>query len=210
MPCIRPASSRTGSRSAPRSWRRHPIGHPAGPGISLGPLAPTVTGDAVEYSRVSLHIDRARRVATLTVKAPDAPQPATPEEILQAGDAFWPLRAFRELDAALLHLRIDEPLIGTVVVRTDGDAAARPGRRPDAARARGSLARSRDRALHEAHAEAHGPDRAQLLRAHRAGQLLCRFALRAGARRRPVVHARRSRASQRDRAVGDEWRAAEG
>ncbi len=95
-----------------------------GPGISLGPLAPVVTGDTVEYSRVSLQIDRARRVATLTVKAPDTPQPATPEEILQAGDAFWPLRAFRELDAALLHLRIDEPLIGTVVVRTDGDPAA--------------------------------------------------------------------------------------
>ena len=95
-----------------------------GPGIRLSPLAPAVTGDTVEYSRVSLEIDRARRVATLTVKAPDTPQPTTPEEILQAGDAFWPLRAFRELDAALLHLRIDEPLIGTVVVRTDGDAAA--------------------------------------------------------------------------------------
>jgi benzoyl-CoA-dihydrodiol lyase len=95
-----------------------------GPGINLGPLAPVVTGDTVEYSRVSLQIDRARRVATLTVKAPETPQPATPEEILQAGDTFWPLRAFRELDAALLHLRIDEPLIGTVVVRTDGDAAA--------------------------------------------------------------------------------------
>ena len=95
-----------------------------GPGIRLSPLAPAVTGDTVEYSRVSLDIDRARRVATLTVKAPDTPQPATPEEILQAGDAFWPLRAFRELDAALLHLRIDEPLIGTVVVRTEGDAAA--------------------------------------------------------------------------------------
>ncbi len=95
-----------------------------GPGIRLSPLAPAVTGDTVEYSRVSLDIDRARRVATLTVKAPDTPQPTTPEEILQAGDAFWPLRAFRELDAALLHLRIDEPLIGTVVVRTDGDAAA--------------------------------------------------------------------------------------
>ena len=95
-----------------------------GPGLRLGPLAPVVTGDGVEYSSVSLQIDRARRVAILTVKAPNTPQPATPEEILRAGDAFWPLRAFRELDAALLHLRIDEPLIGTVVVRTEGDAAA--------------------------------------------------------------------------------------
>lgn len=95
----------------------------SGPGISLGALHPTATDDAVHYSSVSLQIDRARRVATLTVKAPDAAQPTTPEEILKAGDQFWPLRAFRELDAALLHLRIDEPLIGMVVVRTEGDAA---------------------------------------------------------------------------------------
>jgi benzoyl-CoA-dihydrodiol lyase len=95
----------------------------SGPGITLGPLGPTVTDDAVMYSSVSLQIDRAGRVASLTVKAPDAAQPTTPDEILKAGDAFWPLRAFRELDAALLHLRIDEPLIGTVVVRTEGDPA---------------------------------------------------------------------------------------
>ena len=95
----------------------------SGPGITLRPLAPTVTDDAVQYSFVSLRIDRAGRVATLTVKAPDGPQPTTPEEILKAGDGFWPLRAFRELDQALLHLRIDEPLIGTVVVRTEGDPA---------------------------------------------------------------------------------------
>jgi len=94
-----------------------------GPGLTLGPLRPAVTDDAVHYSSVSLQIDRAGRVATLTVKAPDTAQPATPEEILSAGDEFWPLRAFRELDAALLHLRIDEPLIGTVVVRTEGDRA---------------------------------------------------------------------------------------
>jgi benzoyl-CoA-dihydrodiol lyase len=95
----------------------------SGPGIALGPLRPTVTDDAVRYSSVSLQIDRPGRVATLTVKGPDTDQPTTPEKILKAGDAFWPLRAFRELDAALLHLRIDEPLIGTVVVRTEGDPA---------------------------------------------------------------------------------------
>jgi benzoyl-CoA-dihydrodiol lyase len=95
----------------------------SGPGIHLGPLEPTVSEDAVEYSAVSLRIDRTGRVATLTVRAPDTPQPTTPEEILNAGDQFWALRAFRELDAALLHLRIDEPLIGTVVIRTEGDPA---------------------------------------------------------------------------------------
>jgi benzoyl-CoA-dihydrodiol lyase len=95
----------------------------SGPGIALGPLRVTVTDDARHYSSVSLQIDRRGRVATLTIRAPEATPPATPEEILNAGDQFWPLRAFRELDAALLHLRIDEPLIGTVVVRTEGDPA---------------------------------------------------------------------------------------
>jgi benzoyl-CoA-dihydrodiol lyase len=74
---------------------------------------------------VSLEVDREKRVATLTVRGPDASgQPATPDDILAAGDGYWPLRAFRELDDALLRLRINEPLTGTVVVRTEGDPAA--------------------------------------------------------------------------------------
>ncbi len=92
-----------------------------GPGISLGPLAPEVTDDAVRYSTVALDIDRDRRVATLTVRAPESVEPSTPDAILSAGDRFWPLRAFRELDDALLRLRVNEPLIGTIVVKTLGD-----------------------------------------------------------------------------------------
>ncbi len=57
----------------------------------------------------------------MTIQAPSGPQPATPEEIVAAGDQFWPLRAFRELDDALLRLRVNEPEIGTVVIRTEGD-----------------------------------------------------------------------------------------
>src|SRR5436190_13161918 len=95
----------------------------AGPVVQLGPLAPEVTDDTVRYSSVVLDIDRRRRVATLSVRAPAGPEATTPEEILAAGDRFWPLRAFRELDDALLRLRINEPLIGTVVVKTQGDPA---------------------------------------------------------------------------------------
>src|SRR5512132_2025317 len=39
----------------------------SGPGIALNSLRPTVTDDSVTYSAVSLEIDRAKRVATLTV-----------------------------------------------------------------------------------------------------------------------------------------------
>jgi benzoyl-CoA-dihydrodiol lyase len=96
----------------------------AAQGIRLGPLTPQVTDDAIRYSSVSLEIDRDKRVARLTVTGPDAQEPSTPDEIQQAGDRFWPLRAFRELDDVLLRLRIHEPLIGTVVVRTEGDPAS--------------------------------------------------------------------------------------
>jgi benzoyl-CoA-dihydrodiol lyase len=93
----------------------------AGPGITLTPLVPKVTDNAVAYSAVSLDIDRGKRSATLTVRGPEGPLPSTPAEIFAAGDQFWPLRAFRELDDALLRLRIVEPMIGTIVVKTAGD-----------------------------------------------------------------------------------------
>jgi benzoyl-CoA-dihydrodiol lyase len=94
-----------------------------GPGVTLGPLNPEVSDDALRYSSVTVEIDREKRTATLTVRAPEGDEPSTPGAILAAGDRFWALRAFRELDDALLRLRIDEPLIGTVVVKTQGEAA---------------------------------------------------------------------------------------
>jgi benzoyl-CoA-dihydrodiol lyase len=95
-----------------------------GPGITLNPLDPTVTDGSLKYSAVTLTIHRDKRTADLTIQAPTGPQPSTPDEILAAGDQFWALRAFRELDDALLRLRVNEPEIGTVVVRTEGDGAA--------------------------------------------------------------------------------------
>jgi benzoyl-CoA-dihydrodiol lyase len=93
-------------------------------GIRLGPLNPRVTPDAVAYTTVSLTVDRARRTAELTIDAPQGPQPDSLDAIIAAGDQFWPLRAFRELDDAILRLRINEPEIGTIIVRATGDPAA--------------------------------------------------------------------------------------
>jgi len=93
----------------------------AGPGVTLNPLNPTVTDSAITYSAVSLTLNRPKRTADLTVHAPAGPQPTSVDAILGAGDQFWPLRAFRELDNALLRLRTNEPEIGTVVIRTEGD-----------------------------------------------------------------------------------------
>ena len=93
----------------------------SGPGITLNPLTPDISDARVQYRHVALELDRAKRVATLTISGPDTDQPDTVDAVVAAGDSFWPLRAFRELDDALLRLRMNEPLIGTIVVKTRGD-----------------------------------------------------------------------------------------
>ncbi len=93
----------------------------AGPGIQLNPLRIEATADAREYGYVSLRLNRARRYADLTVRGPLDDQPSDPAEIQRLGDAYWPLQAYRELDDALLHLRINEPVIGLVCLRTTGE-----------------------------------------------------------------------------------------
>jgi benzoyl-CoA-dihydrodiol lyase len=96
----------------------------AGPGITLEPLTPAIDEDTIQYRYVRGSIDRAKRVCELTVSAPDTPQPTTAEAFQAAGDQSWALRAFRELDDALLRLRLNEPEIGVVLLRTTGDAQA--------------------------------------------------------------------------------------
>jgi benzoyl-CoA-dihydrodiol lyase len=92
-----------------------------GPGVMLRPLDPKVSDARIDYRHVSFDIDRDKRLATLTVAAPEGEQPDNPDAIVAAGDDYWPLRTFRELDDALLRLRVNEPLIGTIVVKTTGD-----------------------------------------------------------------------------------------
>ncbi len=72
---------------------------------------------------MSLTVDRPGRTATLVVRGPVADVERTPDAILRAGDQFWPLRVFRELDDVLLRLRLNEPEIGTIVLRAEGDPA---------------------------------------------------------------------------------------
>jgi benzoyl-CoA-dihydrodiol lyase len=96
----------------------------SGPGITLGPLSPAIEGDVIHYKYVTGSIDRGKRTCALTVSAPDGDQPQTPEQFLAAGDQSWAVRAFRELDDLLLRLRLNEPEIGTVIVRAAGDPQA--------------------------------------------------------------------------------------
>jgi benzoyl-CoA-dihydrodiol lyase len=91
-------------------------------GIKLNPLEVEAGDAGREYKYVSAKYNRAGRYADLTVRGPGAQQPSTPEEMVALGDQYWPLRAYRELDDALLHLRMNEPEIGLVCVRTEGSA----------------------------------------------------------------------------------------
>jgi benzoyl-CoA-dihydrodiol lyase len=94
-----------------------------GPAVALTELAPRVTDKAIAYRHVELAIDRAARTAALVVKGPDAPPPAElgdPRGGPALADA-WGLRAFRELDDALLRIRFDLSDIGMITVRTTGD-----------------------------------------------------------------------------------------
>ena len=93
----------------------------AGPGIKLNPLDVEAGEAGREYRHVSLKVNREGRHAELTVRGPEGEQPATPEEIHKLGDAYWPLRAYRELDDALLHLRMNEPEVGLVLLRAAGE-----------------------------------------------------------------------------------------
>ncbi len=90
----------------------------------FGPLSPNRGQDRVDYTFVSVSLDRAARKAELVVKAPSEAQPGTPADLAKTGDAAWLVRAFRELDDALLELRFNEPEIGVVALRTEGSAEA--------------------------------------------------------------------------------------
>jgi len=91
-------------------------------GIKLNPVQFETTDTSRNYKYVKLKLNREQRYADLTIHAPQGPQPATPDEIYELGDSYWPLQAYRELDDALLHLRVNEPLIGLVCLRTEGKA----------------------------------------------------------------------------------------
>jgi benzoyl-CoA-dihydrodiol lyase len=92
-------------------------------GINLNPIPVATTPDGLEYKYVSLKLNREQRYGDLTIRGPEADLPTTPDEIQQLGDSYWPLQAYRELDNALLHLRVNEPEIGLICLRTEGTIA---------------------------------------------------------------------------------------
>ncbi|MDP9601534.1 UNVERIFIED_ORG: benzoyl-CoA-dihydrodiol lyase [Variovorax paradoxus] len=95
-----------------------------GKGVSLTRIERTDSADGISYANVDVQIDRSKRTATITVKAPTGAQPADIAAIEAAGAAWWPLAMCRELDDAILNLRTNELDVGTWLLKTEGDAAA--------------------------------------------------------------------------------------
>ena len=95
-----------------------------GKGVELVQVERTVEADALRYANVTVEIDRAKRTATWTVKAPTGAQPTDIAGIEAAGAAWYPLAMARELEDAILSMRTNELDIGTWLIKTSGDAAA--------------------------------------------------------------------------------------
>jgi benzoyl-CoA-dihydrodiol lyase len=94
----------------------------AAKGIVLAPLDVKTKPQGRESKHVSVEI--ADRVATVTLRGPDAPPPAGADAMVEQGSAFWPLALARELDDAILDIRLNEFDVAAIVFKSEGDPAA--------------------------------------------------------------------------------------
>jgi len=95
-----------------------------GKGVALTRIERAQDANSVRYEHVNVEIDRAKRQAVFTVKAPTGAQPGTVDGIVAAGANWYPLAMARQLDDAILHMRTNELEIGTWLWKTSGDSAA--------------------------------------------------------------------------------------
>src|SRR6201988_4347891 len=94
-----------------------------GKGISLAPLTRSIDDNGIRYGLVSVDIDRAGHIATISIQAPESAPPADIAGMIAQGASFWPLQVARELDDAILHLRLNELEIGMLVFKSHGERA---------------------------------------------------------------------------------------
>ena len=95
-----------------------------GKGVSLTPLNRTINDDALSYEHVEVLIDRAKRIATFTIKSPTKTTIDSIEQIESTGSKWYPFAMARELEDAILNMRTNELDIGIWLIKTRGDHAA--------------------------------------------------------------------------------------
>ncbi len=115
-------TSQFDAKVAERAAQIAGAGHPERKGITLTPLQPEITDEAITYRHVQLRFGPESRVAHLDLTLPDS-LPALPKDARDLGADWFPLRGWRELDDALLRLRVNHPDVGVVNVRVLGDPA---------------------------------------------------------------------------------------
>ncbi len=91
-------------------------------GVKLTPLEREIDDTGYHYTHVDAAIDEEARTATITVRAPAGDQPTDAEAIHAAGADWWLLKMARELDDAILMLRFNSGDMGTLILRTEGEA----------------------------------------------------------------------------------------
>jgi benzoyl-CoA-dihydrodiol lyase len=94
-----------------------------GKGIALTPLQRSIDDTGIRYGFVNVDISRLERIATISITAPENAPPADTEGMMVQGASFWPLQVARELDDAILHLRLNELEIAMLVFKSHGDGA---------------------------------------------------------------------------------------
>ena len=92
-----------------------------GKGVELTELKREIGEAHVQYETVTVELDRQNRTATLTLKGPESGPPADTDAMAAEGDRFWPLKLARDLDDAILHLRLNEREVAVLELKTAGD-----------------------------------------------------------------------------------------
>jgi benzoyl-CoA-dihydrodiol lyase len=92
-----------------------------GKGITLSPLKRQFIDHGIRYQFVDVDINRNDRFTTISIKAPETAPPLDTAGMLAQGADFWPLQVARELDDAILHLRINELETAMLVFKSHGD-----------------------------------------------------------------------------------------
>ena len=100
------------------------LGKPSHVGIALTPLQKTIAEEgSVHYSTLTVEVDRLGGTATLMINGPDTAPPANIDDFVKAGSDSYMLRLARELDDAILHLRLNEREAGLLIFRSQGNPA---------------------------------------------------------------------------------------
>tara|TARA_Y100001934_G_C12377619_1_gene790173 strand:+ start:3224 stop:4954 length:1731 start_codon:yes stop_codon:yes gene_type:complete len=89
-------------------------------GINLTPLNREIDDNRIVYDTLAVDIDRELATATITISSPTEVPPSDVEGVELQGAKFWPFAMCRDLEDAIMELRVNEQAIGTWIFKTEG------------------------------------------------------------------------------------------